>query len=86
MSEINAQTIAELRAKTGAGMMDCKKAMDEVGSVSSPQAAIEKAVQICRMLAPGSAIVPRVGVGAVNRGAMKLISQGRQPLEGTGCW
>lgn len=48
MPEINAQTIAELRAKTGAGMMDCKKAMDEVGSAGSPQAAIEKAAQILR--------------------------------------
>ena len=28
---ITASTIAELRAKTGAGMMDCKKALDETG-------------------------------------------------------
>ena len=40
MSEINAQIIAELRAKTGAGMVDCKKALDEsAGNV-------EKAAQI----------------------------------------
>ena len=40
MSDINAQIIAELRAKTGAGMMDCKKALDEsAGNV-------EKAAQI----------------------------------------
>ena len=42
MSEVNAKTIAELRAKTGAGMMDCKKALDESGGNT------EKAVQILR--------------------------------------
>jgi len=28
---INAKQVAELRAKTGAGMMDCKKALEEAG-------------------------------------------------------
>src|SRR3970282_2214157 len=28
---ITAQQVAELRAKTGAGMMDCKKALEEAG-------------------------------------------------------
>lgn len=31
MSEITAKMIAELRAKTGAGLMDCKKALSEAG-------------------------------------------------------
>ncbi len=31
VKEISAKTVAELRAKTGAGMMDCKKALEEAG-------------------------------------------------------
>jgi len=31
MSEISAKMVAELRAKTGAGLMDCKKALKESG-------------------------------------------------------
>jgi elongation factor Ts len=29
--EITAKLVADLRAKTGAGMMDCKKALEEAG-------------------------------------------------------
>ena len=31
VNEISAKQVAELRAKTGAGMMDCKKALEESG-------------------------------------------------------
>jgi len=31
VKEISAKMVAELRAKTGAGMMDCKKALEEAG-------------------------------------------------------
>lgn len=31
MAEITAKSVAELRARTGAGMMECKKALTEVG-------------------------------------------------------
>ena len=31
MSEVNAKMVSDLRAKTGAGMMDCKKALAESG-------------------------------------------------------
>ena len=31
MAEITAKMVADLRAKTGAGMMDCKKALEEAG-------------------------------------------------------
>ena len=31
MANITAKMVAELRAKTGAGMMDCKKALAETG-------------------------------------------------------
>ena len=31
VKEIPAKLVAELRAKTGAGMMDCKKALEEAG-------------------------------------------------------
>lgn len=40
--EISAKTVKELREKTGAGMMDCKKALKEVGGD------LEKAVVILR--------------------------------------
>ena len=32
MAEITASLVKELREKTGAGMMDCKKALAETGS------------------------------------------------------
>ena len=31
MATVSAKDIAELRARTGAGMMDCKKALEETG-------------------------------------------------------
>jgi len=42
MAEITTQMIKELRAKTGAGIVDCKKALQEAGGD------IEKAVEILR--------------------------------------
>ena len=42
MAEISIEKIKELRAKTGAGMMDCKKALSESGGD------VEKAVDILR--------------------------------------
>jgi elongation factor Ts len=42
MAEISAQAVKELREKTGAGMMDCKKALGESGGE------IEKAIDILR--------------------------------------
>ncbi|MGC9450557.1 MAG: translation elongation factor Ts [Oceanipulchritudo sp.] len=42
MSEISAKMVAELRAKTGAGLMDCKKALSEAGGDE------EKAIEILR--------------------------------------
>ena len=42
VKEIPAKLVAELRARTGAGMMDCKKALEEAGGD------IEKAVDLLR--------------------------------------
>ncbi len=42
MTQITASEVAELRAKTGAGMMDCKKALAEAGGDQ------EKALEILR--------------------------------------
>jgi elongation factor Ts len=42
VKEIPAKLVAELRARTGAGMMDCKKALEEAGGD------LEKAVDILR--------------------------------------
>lgn len=42
MSEINAKMVAELRAKTGAGLMDCKRALTEAEGNE------EKAIDILR--------------------------------------
>ncbi|HEY6715357.1 MAG TPA: elongation factor Ts, partial [Reyranella sp.] len=42
MAEITASLVKELREKTGAGMMDCKKALGEV------QGDLEKAVDWLR--------------------------------------
>jgi elongation factor Ts len=42
MKEISAKLVAELRARTGAGMMDCKKALEETNGD------LEKAVDVLR--------------------------------------
>ncbi|HEY8346296.1 MAG TPA: translation elongation factor Ts [Symbiobacteriaceae bacterium] len=42
MAQITAKMVAELRAKTGAGMMDCKKALEEAGGD------FDKAVDVLR--------------------------------------
>ena len=42
MKEIPAKLVAELRARTGAGMMDCKKALEEADGD------LEKAIDILR--------------------------------------
>ena len=42
MKDIPAKLVAELRARTGAGMMDCKKALEETGGD------LEKAVDLLR--------------------------------------
>ncbi|MCX7792893.1 MAG: translation elongation factor Ts [Thermodesulfovibrionales bacterium] len=49
MSEITAEKVKELREKTGAGMMDCKKALAEAGGD------FEKAVDILRQKGLASA-------------------------------
>ena len=40
--KISAKMVAELRARTGAGMMDCKKALTEVGGD------VDQAIQLLR--------------------------------------
>ncbi|PYP31407.1 MAG: translation elongation factor Ts [Gemmatimonadetes bacterium] len=42
MKEVGAKQVAELRARTGAGMMDCKRALEEAGGD------LEKAVDVLR--------------------------------------
>jgi elongation factor Ts len=42
VKEIPAKLVAELRARTGAGMMDCKKALEETGGE------LEKAIDVLR--------------------------------------
>ena len=42
VKEISAKRVAELRARTGAGMMDCKRALEEAGGD------LEKAVDVLR--------------------------------------
>jgi len=49
MAEISAQSVKELREKTGAGMMDCKKALTET------QGDIEKAIEYLRQKGLASA-------------------------------
>ena len=41
-TEISAKLVAELRGRTGAGMMDCKKALEETGGD------LEKAIDLLR--------------------------------------
>ncbi len=58
--EINAKTVQELRTKTGAGMMDCKKALAE------SQGDMEKAVEYLR----------KKGLAAASKKAGRVASEG----------
>src|SRR5512136_375662 len=49
MAEITASTVGKLREMTGAGMMDCKKALTEAGGE------LDKAVEILRKSGAASA-------------------------------
>jgi elongation factor Ts len=60
VKEISAKLVAELRARTGAGMMDCKKALEECGGD------MEKAVDALR----------QKGVAKADRRAGREASQG----------
>ena len=60
MADITAQLVKDLRARTSAGMMDCKKALVESGGD------IEKAIEVLR----------KKGLKSVNKRADKTASQG----------
>ncbi len=60
VKEISAKLVADLRARTGAGMMDCKKALEECGGD------MEKAVDALR----------QKGVAKADRRAGREVSQG----------
>jgi elongation factor Ts len=73
MAEITAATVKELRERTGAGMMDCKKALNEVGG--DMEAAIDwlrtKGLAAAAKKAGRTAAEGLVGVAvAGNRGAV----------------
>jgi elongation factor Ts len=58
--EINARVVQELRAKTGAGMMDCKKALSESNGD------LDKAVEVLR----------KKGLAAASKKAGRIASEG----------
>jgi elongation factor Ts len=60
VKEIPAKLVAELRARTGAGMMDCKKALEETGGD------LEKAVDVLR----------KKGAAKADKRAERVASQG----------
>jgi elongation factor Ts len=61
MTEINAALVKELRDKSGAGMMDCKKALTETGGD------IDKAIEILR----------KKGIAAASKRADRTANEGR---------
>jgi len=62
MAEITASLVKELREKTGAGMMDCKKALNEVAGD------LEKAVDWLRTK----------GLSAASKKAGRVAAEGRE--------
>ncbi|HKX11704.1 MAG TPA: translation elongation factor Ts [bacterium] len=60
MAEITAKMVQDLREKTGAGMMDCKKALNEAGGD------MEKAVEVLR----------KSGMASASKKAGRLASEG----------
>lgn len=71
MAEITASLVRELRQQTGAGMMDCKKALEEAGGDK------EKAMMILRQ--KGAAIADRKAARTAREGlvAAKISEDGR---------
>ena len=62
MAEITAKMVADLRAKTGAGMMDCKKALEEAGG---DMAKAEEIVRVKYASKADKRTDRKVGEGAV---------------------
>lgn len=68
MATITASMVADLRAKTGAGMMDCKKALDETGGD------MEQAVDLLR----------KKGLAAAAKKAGRVAAEGLVAVAGQG--
>ncbi len=68
MANITASMVAELRAKTGAGMMDCKKALNETGGI------MEEAVDFLR----------KKGLSAAAKKAGRVAAEGMVVAAGEG--
>lgn len=66
MAEITAKLVNDLRAKTGLGMMECKKALVEVGGD------IEKAIEFFRKKGVKTSVTER----AANEGRVQVAAQG----------
>lgn len=68
MANITASMVADLRAKTGAGMMDCKKALDETGGD------MEQAIDLLR----------KKGLAAAAKKAGRVAAEGLVAVAGQG--
>lgn len=68
MANITASMVADLRAKTGAGMMDCKKALDETGGD------LEQAIDLLR----------KKGLAAAAKKAGRVAAEGLVAVAGQG--
>ncbi len=66
MAEITAKLVNDLRAKTGLGMMECKKALVEVGGD------VEKAVEFFRKKGVKTSVTER----AANEGRVQVVTNG----------
>lgn len=67
MAEITAKLVNDLRAKTGLGMMECKKALVEVGGD------VEKAVEYFRKKGVKTSVTER----AANEGRVQVVANGK---------
>ncbi len=68
MAEINAAMVKELREQTGAGMMDCKKALNETGGN------MEEAVEVLRKNGQAKAVKKEGRIAA--EGICRIASKG----------
>ncbi len=68
MANVTASMVADLRAKTGAGMMDCKKALDETGGE------MEQAIDLLR----------KKGLAAAAKKAGRVAAEGLVAVAGQG--
>ena len=83
MAEITAATVKELRERTGAGMMECKKALGETAATWKPRSRLRTGARRRREEAGRVAAEGLIGVAVIARSARLSRSTARPTVART---